>query len=46
MAPYEALYGRKCRPPIHWDEMRERKFLRSELFKELEKPLKRFAREC
>ncbi|KAL0409810.1 UNVERIFIED_CONTAM: Transposon Ty3-I Gag-Pol polyprotein [Sesamum radiatum] len=19
MAPYEALYGRKCRPPLHWD---------------------------
>ena len=23
MAPYEALYGRKCRSPIHWDEMGE-----------------------
>ena len=20
MAPYEALYGRKCRTPLHWDE--------------------------
>ncbi|KAK6151883.1 hypothetical protein DH2020_014518 [Rehmannia glutinosa] len=20
MAPYEALYGRKCRSPVHWDE--------------------------
>ena len=20
MAPYEALYGRKCRNPIYWDE--------------------------
>ena len=20
MAPYEALYGRKCRSPIYWDE--------------------------
>ena len=19
MAPYEALYGRKCRSPLHWD---------------------------
>ena len=20
MAPYEALYGRKCRCPVYWDE--------------------------
>ncbi|XP_071906041.1 uncharacterized protein [Coffea arabica] len=25
MAPYEALYGRKCRSPIYWDEIGERK---------------------
>ena len=31
MAPYEALYGRKCRSPILWDEMGERKFLWPEL---------------
>ena len=31
MAPYEALYGRKCRSPIHWDKMGERKFLGPEL---------------
>ena len=31
MPPYEALYGRKCRSPIHWDEMGERKFLGPEL---------------
>ncbi|KZV50356.1 hypothetical protein F511_10696 [Dorcoceras hygrometricum] len=24
MAPYEALYGRKCRSPIHWDDVGER----------------------
>ena len=24
MAPYEALYGRKCRSPIHWSEVGER----------------------
>ncbi|XP_042410118.1 uncharacterized protein LOC121999512 [Zingiber officinale] len=23
MAPYEALYGRKCRTPLHWDEVGE-----------------------
>ena len=27
MAPYETLYGRKCRFPIHWDEIREKKIL-------------------
>ncbi|XP_071926203.1 uncharacterized protein [Coffea arabica] len=29
MAPYEALYGRKCRSPIFWDEVGERKILDS-----------------
>ncbi|KZV50515.1 hypothetical protein F511_26593 [Dorcoceras hygrometricum] len=24
MAPYEALYGRRCRTPLHWDEIGER----------------------
>jgi hypothetical protein len=27
MAPYEALYGRKCRSPLYWDELGERKIL-------------------
>ena len=31
MAPYELLYGRKCRSPIHWDETGERKYLGPEL---------------
>ena len=26
MTPYEALYGRKCRTPLCWDEVGERKF--------------------
>ena len=30
MSPFEALYGRKCRSPIHWHEARERRFLRPE----------------
>ena len=25
MAPYEALCGRKCRTPLYWDEVGERK---------------------
>ena len=31
MAPYEALFGRKCRTPICWDEVRERKMNSVEL---------------
>ena len=31
MAPYEALYGRKCRTPICWDEVGERKLIGSEI---------------
>ncbi|XP_071906060.1 uncharacterized protein [Coffea arabica] len=27
MAPYEALYGRRCRSPIHWDEVGEKKII-------------------
>jgi hypothetical protein len=31
MAPFEALYGRKCRSPLYWDEVGERKLLGPEL---------------
>ena len=31
MAPFEALYGRKCRSPIHWDEAGERRYLGPEM---------------
>ncbi|XP_073031332.1 uncharacterized protein [Primulina eburnea] len=31
MAPYEALYGRKCRSPLYWEEVGERKMLGPEL---------------
>jgi len=31
MTPYEALYGRRCRTAVCWDEVRERKLLRLEL---------------
>ncbi|KAM6543010.1 hypothetical protein CsatB_007457 [Cannabis sativa] len=32
MAPYEMLYGRKCRSPIHWDEVSERRYLGPDAF--------------
>ena len=31
MAPYEALYGRKCRSPLCWYEVGERKMLGPEI---------------
>ena len=31
MAPYKALYGRKCRTPLCWDEVDERKLLGPEI---------------
>ncbi|XP_073049465.1 uncharacterized protein [Primulina eburnea] len=31
MAPYEALYGRKCRSPLYWEDVGERKMLGPEL---------------
>ena len=31
MAPFEALYGRKCRTPVCWDEVGERRLIGSEL---------------
>ena len=31
MAPYEALYGRKCRTLVYWDEVGERKLVGPEI---------------
>ena len=31
MAPYEALYGRKCKSPLCWEEVGERKLLGPEI---------------
>jgi hypothetical protein len=36
MSPFEALYGRKCRTPLYWDQTRERQFFRPELIQEVE----------
>ncbi|XP_074327574.1 uncharacterized protein LOC141665487 [Apium graveolens] len=33
MAPYKALYGRRCRTPLCWDEVGKRKFLGPELIR-------------
>jgi len=34
MALYEALYGRRCRNPICWDEVGERKLSKVELIEQ------------
>ena len=35
MAPYEALYGRKCRSPLYWDEVGERRILGPDAVEEM-----------
>jgi len=34
MPPFEALYGRRCRSPICWEEIRDRRILGLELIQE------------
>ena len=36
MAPYEALYGRKCRTPVCWTELNEHKLIGPDLVKDTE----------
>jgi hypothetical protein len=37
MAPFEALYGRKCRTPLFWNQTRESQLLGPEIIKEAER---------
>ena len=36
MVPYEALYGRKCRTPLCWTELSEKKLISPDLIQETE----------
>ncbi|TYG71864.1 hypothetical protein ES288_D05G433400v1 [Gossypium darwinii] len=45
MAPYEALYGRKCRTPLCWTELGERQILGPELVSETKNTVK-VIRDC
>ena len=36
MAPYEALYGRKCRTPVCWIELNQQKVIGLDIVKETE----------
>ncbi|KAG8500640.1 hypothetical protein CXB51_002642 [Gossypium anomalum] len=40
MAPYEALYGRKCRIPLFWTELSESKIFGVDLIKDAEQKVK------
>ncbi|KAK5811692.1 hypothetical protein PVK06_027050 [Gossypium arboreum] len=40
MAPYEALYGRKCRTPLFWTELGESKIFGVDLIKDAERKVK------
>ena len=40
MAPYEALSGRKCRTPLYWIELSEKKIIGPNLIQEIEDKVK------
>ena len=40
MAPLEALYGRRCRTPLMWDEVGDRQLFGPDLIKESEEKVK------
>ena len=40
MSPYEALYGRKCRTPLCWTELNERKVIYPDFIQETEEKVK------
>ena len=41
MAPFEALYGRRCRTPLNWSEPGERNFFGPDMVKETEEKVQR-----
>jgi hypothetical protein len=41
VAPFEALYGQRCRTPLNWSEPGERWFFRPDLVKEMEEKVQR-----
>jgi hypothetical protein len=41
MAPFEALYGQRCRTPLNWSEPGERWFFRPDIVKETEEKVQR-----
>jgi hypothetical protein len=41
MAPFEALYGRRCHTPLNWSELGEMWFCRPDMVKEMEEKVQR-----
>jgi hypothetical protein len=41
MAPFEALYGRRCCTPLNWSEPGERWFFKPDMVKEMEEKVQR-----
>jgi len=40
MPPYEALYGRKCKNPLCWDEVGKRKMVGPEIIQQIKEKIK------
>jgi hypothetical protein len=40
MAPFKALYGRRCRTPLNWSQPREREIFGPDLVNEAERKVK------
>jgi hypothetical protein len=40
MAPFEALYGRRCRTPLNWSQVGEREIFRPDLVLEAEEKVR------
>ena len=40
MAPYEALYGRKCRTPVCWTDLNEHKIISPNIVKMTEEKIR------
>jgi hypothetical protein len=40
MAPFEALYGRRCRTPLNWSQPGEREVFGPDLVTEVERKVK------
>ena len=40
MEPYEAVYGRKCRTPLCWTKLSEKKVINPDLIQDIEERVK------
>jgi hypothetical protein len=40
MSPFEALYGKKCRTPLYWDQTSDRQFFGLEIIQEAEEQVR------